>query len=81
MNIIQGRGNKRRVIELPCGAIFAQAAKAEPREYASALNAVMDYTLGSERLVKISAGRLKQIAARTVRYAPPDRTEGRYAVK
>lgn len=67
MRIIQGSGNSRKVIELPHGSVFAQAAKSEPREYADALNVVADLTLGNEKLVKLSLHEFKRITARTLR--------------
>ena len=33
MNIVLGRGKKREVIELPCGALLAQAQKDDPKSY------------------------------------------------
>lgn len=49
MKIVQGRGNNRRVTELPCGSIFAQAAKSkdpqDQRDYRAAHHAICE-TLG-----------------------------------
>lgn len=67
MNIVQGRGKNRKVIELPHGSVWAQAAKSDPREYASHLGVVADLTLGNEKLIRLSPNRFKQIAARTLR--------------
>lgn len=33
MNIVQGRGKRRTVLELPAGEVFARAAEKEPANY------------------------------------------------
>jgi hypothetical protein len=67
MNIVQGRGRNRRVVELPHGSVWAGAAKADPAEYARHLSVIADMTLGSDKLVSLSVERFKKITARTLR--------------
>lgn len=67
MNIIQGRGNSRKVIALPHGSIFAQAAKNEPDAYRQALGAVLSLTLENPNTLSITTARMGKMIARTAR--------------
>ena len=73
MNIVQGRGNNRRVISLPHGSIFAQGAKNDWQAYVQALNAVCDLTLGNPVCVNITPGRFRRMSTRTEEFTPPTR--------
>jgi hypothetical protein len=79
MNIIQGRGNRRRVIELPNGTVFKTAEKAEPGEYHKALDAVRDMLLGSDNLIRVTNDRFKRMTIRTLAFTPRVAHPGRRA--
>jgi hypothetical protein len=73
MQIIQGRGRNRKVIQLPHGSIFAQAAKDEPAEYARAVGAVLDLTLGNPVCLRLTQPRYNRLVTRTAGFRQPER--------
>ena len=67
MNIVTGRGNSRRVLELPCGAVFAQGSKSEPADYRAAINVVNEMVLGNPHTVSFTNAKMRKIIERTER--------------